>query len=255
MGNSGKIILQYLAEHTWGVWAWLLGCGVCLCVCHLGVVIAHCGNLMKLWLCVAVPQRAWGCTVTILAEYWHTTPRVLVHCPRELAEYSKSTATVLPGYWCSTPRIQAQHPWITATVLPEYWYSTQRVLAQYSQSRGRVPIPEYLQSTQGLPTPEYSQSVPTVVPEQAHSTDFSTVIIQTQTTTPTREPQPATTPKHRKHRNWWCATTQKQPQRLKTPAQCLKMALNFGSLLRRLLCLFMESRVFFYNFKIILCTM
>ena len=110
MGNSGKSYSTVLSRaHLWcvslvfGLW--------CVSVCAiLGVVIAHCGKLMKLWLCVAVPQRAWGCTVAILAEYWHTSPRVLVHCPRELAEYSKSTATVLPGYWCSTPRIQAHHP-------------------------------------------------------------------------------------------------------------------------------------------------
>jgi len=66
-------------------------------------------NVMKLWLCVAGPHRAWWGEVTILSEYWHTTPRVLVHCPRVLSEYSQSTATVLPEYWCSTPRVLAQH--------------------------------------------------------------------------------------------------------------------------------------------------
>ena len=146
---------------------------------------------MKLWLCVAGPQRAWG-EVTILSEYWHTTPRVLVHCPRVLSEYSQSTATVLPEYWCSTPRVLAQHSL-------EQCHSTTRVLVQYSKSTGTV-LPEHLGSAHPRvltqhkrPTPEYSQSEPTLVPEQPHCTDFSTVLVQSQTTNPTKKHQPATT--------------------------------------------------------------
>ena len=120
--------------------------------------------------------------MTILPEYWHTTPRVLVHCPRVLAEYSHSTVTVLPGYWCSTPIILAQHSL-------NHCHSGTILLVQHSKSTGTI-LPEHWgcpsQSTctvqQAYPTPKYFQSEPTVVPEQPHSTDFSTVIVEAQTT-------------------------------------------------------------------------
>ena len=115
------------------------------------------GNVMKLWLCVAGPQRAWGGEVTILSEYWHTTPRVLVHCPRVLAEYSQSTATVLPEYWCSTPRVLAQHSL-------EQCHSTTRVLVQYSKSTGTV-LPEHWGSAHPRVLTQHKKAHPRVLPE------------------------------------------------------------------------------------------
>ena len=221
---------------------------VCVSVCPFG-----CGDCPIWWMwwscgCVWLGHRGPGGEVTILSEYWHTTPRVLVHCPRVLSEYSQSTATVLPEYWCSTPRVLAQHSL-------EQCHSTTRVLVQYSKSTGTV-LPEHLGSAHPRVLTQHKRPTPRVLPEWAYNSPRAASLYWFQycpsTVTdhkPNKETPTCHHPKHKKHRNWQCGTTHKQAQRLKTPAQCCKMALKIGSLLRRLLCILWKRKFFFTNLK------
>ena len=149
---------------------------------------------MKLWLCVAGPQRAWG------GGQGDNTIRVLAHHSQSTGALPQSTGRVLPEYCHSTARVLVQYPQSTGTTLPgtvsQYYQSTGSVLKEYWHSTPRALGECPSQSTdtaQKGPPPEYSQSEPTIVPEQPHCTDFSTVLVQSQTTKPTKKHQPATT--------------------------------------------------------------
>ena len=160
---------------------------MCLCVCHFGCGdCPKCGNLRKLWLCVAVSQRAWvQCDNTnrVLAHYSQSTGALPQRTGRVLPEYCHSTAKVLVQYSQNTgttpPESLPQYYQSTGALLKEYWHNSPRTV-------GECPAQSTCRVQKAYTPPEYSQRVPKVAPDQPHSTDFSTAIVQTQTTKPAK---------------------------------------------------------------------
>ena len=122
---------------------------MCLCVCHFGCGdCPKCGNLRKLWLCVAVSQRAW--------VQCDNTNRVLAHYSQSTGALPQRTGRVLPEYCHSTAKVLVQYSQNTGTTPLNHCHSTTRVLVHYSKSTGAI-VPEQWGSAQPRVLAEYKK--------------------------------------------------------------------------------------------------